>query len=290
MSAASGTKASGGNSTAGAQLDFDLLHDLPIGQGQGTFGKVYVGMLRATSELVAIKRQRLDRQTAVDIERECRILSMWAMSPHAHVVRCYGAWVDVKRQATFVFEHCVMNLRQWVEWNSGIVSPLMVRLFARHLLLGTEAVHRAQIVHCDIKPPNLLLALDPAGDGRLVLKVADFGSARFLKGGEVCEGMYGAVPKLTPSPHIMTVPYRAPEVFLGSRTYSTAVDIWSVGVVIGELIVGKPLFWTEMTAMDNEVFETIINRLVGSSKVDELTTLPHWSKMTASLEAAPGNK
>jgi serine/threonine protein kinase len=81
------------------------------------------------------------------------------------------------------------------------------------------------VCHRDIKPQNLLV--DPANH---VLKLCDFGSAKALVKGE---------PNVS---YICSRYYRAPELIFGSTDYSTAIDIWSVGCVMAELLLGQPLF------------------------------------------------
>ena len=81
------------------------------------------------------------------------------------------------------------------------------------------------ICHRDIKPQNLLV--DPS---RHVLKLCDFGSAKALVAGE---------PNVA---YICSRYYRAPELIFGSSDYSTAIDIWSYGCVLAELLLGQPIF------------------------------------------------
>eukprot|EP00438_Fugacium_kawagutii_P030274 Skav225204 [mRNA] locus=scaffold1041:59681:80585:- [translate_table: standard] len=86
-------------------------------------------------------------------------------------------------------------------------------------------VHGRGIVHCDLKPQNLLL------DGKShTLKICDFGTAKRMIHGE---------PQ---RPYMVSRYYRAPELILGATSYTTGVDLWSAGCVFAELILGQPLF------------------------------------------------
>jgi len=91
------------------------------------------------------------------------------------------------------------------------------------LFAGLTHIHTKGILHRDVKPENLLINADG------ILKIADFGSSRRTRK----EGNY--------TPGLVTLRYRAPEIFLGCKDYSTAIDMWSSGCLIAELILGKPL-------------------------------------------------
>lgn len=81
-------------------------------------------------------------------------------------------------------------------------------------------------MHRDLKPCNLLI-----GEDEKTIKIADFGLAREF-----------GLPLKTYTHEVVTLWYRAPEVLLGSRVYSTAIDMWSLGCIFFELVQGKPLF------------------------------------------------
>merc|ERR1719426_718637 len=87
-----------------------------------------------------------------------------------------------------------------------------------------------QMLHRDIKPSNILL------NSECQVKVCDFGLARSV----VQQNDHASNPVLTD--YVATRWYRAPEILLGSTSYTKGVDTWSVGCILGELISGKPIF------------------------------------------------
>lgn len=101
----------------------------------------------------------------------------------------------------------------------------MVKKFMSQLVEGVRYCHSHRVLHRDLKPQNLLIDRD--GN----LKLADFGLARAF-----------GVPLRTYTHEVVTLWYRAPEILLGGRQYSTGVDMWSIGCIFAEMCTRKPLF------------------------------------------------
>jgi len=99
-----------------------------------------------------------------------------------------------------------------------------VALYAYQMLRGLAHVHARAICHRDVKPQNLLIS------GGQVLKLCDFGTAKRLIAGEANRA------------YVCSRYYRAPELLLGATDYSTAVDLWSAGCVVAEMVTARPLF------------------------------------------------
>ncbi|RXM28940.1 Serine/threonine-protein kinase NLK [Acipenser ruthenus] len=135
-----------------------------------------------------------------------------------------------KARLAFVNIYVVTELMQ-SDLHKIIVSPQPlssdhVKVFLYQILRGLKYLHSAGILHRDIKPGNLLV------NSNCVLKICDFGLAR--------------VEELDESRHmtqeVVTQYYRAPEILMGSRHYSNAIDIWSVGCIFAELLGRRILF------------------------------------------------
>ncbi|XP_074997058.1 mitogen-activated protein kinase 15 isoform X2 [Calonectris borealis] len=98
------------------------------------------------------------------------------------------------------------------------------------LLKATKFIHSGNVIHRDQKPSNILL------DADCFVKLCDFGLARSLCQMNEDQGN----PALTE--YVATRWYRAPEILLSSQSYTKGVDMWSIGCILGELLLGKPLF------------------------------------------------
>jgi len=112
---------------------------------------------------------------------------------------------------------------------ANILEDVHKRFVVYQLLKALKYMHSAFIIHRDLKPSNLLL------NSECLVKVADFGLARSIKIKED-----DTTPILTD--YVATRWYRAPEILLGATDYTAAVDVWSVGCIIGELYLGKAIF------------------------------------------------
>lgn len=116
------------------------------------------------------------------------------------------------------------------------------------LIKGIAYCHEKLVLHRDLKPQNLLI------NRRGELKIADFGLAR----------SFGA-PVRSYSHEVVTLWYRSPDVLLGSRYYSTSVDLWSIGCIFGEMVLKRPLF----TGSDVKDQLAKIQRILGTPTTRE---------------------
>lgn len=123
-----------------------------------------------------------------------------------------------------VMEYCEQDLASLLDNLEKPFSESEVKCIIIQLLCGLEYLHANFIIHRDIKVSNLLLTDTGC------LKIADFGLARTL-----------ADPPRSMTPGLVTLWYRPPELLLGSTTQTTAIDMWAVGCILGELLAHKPL-------------------------------------------------
>jgi serine/threonine protein kinase len=190
--------------------------------GYGQFGRVYCALDQDSQELVALKEVTLSRFPTKEFIRELRYL---AELHHPQIVGYRG--LDFCGQERYlVMDYCNGGtLRQLM--NSGY--PLSIGQCLELLsdvLLALQQVHGQGIIHCDIKPENILLSLTDSG---WKAHVADFGIAQLLQDVNQGQGKCHGAPA-----------YMAPECFYGQATYSS--DLYALGIVLYELVVGDRPF------------------------------------------------
>ncbi|KAI0793305.1 kinase-like domain-containing protein [Abortiporus biennis] len=211
--------------------------------GEGTYATVYKGRSRTTNEIVALKEIHLDAEEGTP-STAIREISLMKELKHVNIVRLYDV-IHTETKLVLIFEYCERDLKKYMDAHGdrGALDPVTVRSFMYQLLKGTAFCHENRVLHRDLKPQNLLI--NRKGE----LKLGDFGLARAF-----------GVPVNTFSNEVVTLWYRAPDVLLGSRTYSTSIDVWSCGCIFAEMISGVPLF----RGRDNQDQLLHIMRIIGT--------------------------
>ncbi|CAE6417788.1 unnamed protein product [Rhizoctonia solani] len=131
--------------------------------------------------------------------------------------------------ATCSLWRSLADLHQIVRSGQSL-SNAHVQYFLYQILRAMKYVHSAGVIHRDLKPGNLLVNAD------CELKICDFGLSRGFDSAPEPDGT-GFMTE-----YVATRWYRAPEIMLSFRKYTTAIDIWSIGCILGELLGMKPMF------------------------------------------------
>jgi len=192
--------------------------------GEGTYGIVYKAKNRESGDIVALKRIRLDSEDEGVPCTAIREISLLKELKHQNIVRLYDV-IHTEKKLTLVFEHLDQDLKKHLDECGGEISRNTMKSFLYQLLRGVAFCHEHRVLHRDLKPQNLLI--NKKGE----LKLADFGLARAF-----------GIPVRSYSHEVVTLWYRAPDVLMGSRKYSTPIDIWSAGCIFAEMATGRPLF------------------------------------------------
>ena len=194
--------------------------------GKGTFGLVVKAVDHRNKEVVAVKiirnKRRFHQQGAVEV-KVLQMLSQRDPEDRMGIVRLKASFL-FRHHLCLVFELLSLSLYDCIR-NGGFkgLSLNLIRRIAIQLIVAMRYVKANRVIHCDLKPENVLLK----HTNKSGVKVIDFGSACFET-----ERVYT---------YIQSRFYRAPEVILGIP-YTASIDVWSLGCLLAELHTGVPLF------------------------------------------------
>uniref|UniRef100_A0A8B9TAN5 Mitogen-activated protein kinase 15 n=1 Tax=Anas platyrhynchos TaxID=8839 RepID=A0A8B9TAN5_ANAPL len=211
---------------------------------------------RRTGEIVAVKKIFDAFRNRTDAQRTFReIMFLREFGEHPNIIKL----LDVIRAQNdkdiyLIFESMETDLHAVIK-KGNLLKDIHKCYILYQLLKATKFIHSGNVIHRDQKPSNILL------DADCFVKLCDFGLARSLCHMNEDQGN----PALTE--YVATRWYRAPEILLSSRSYTKGVDMWSIGCILGELLLGKPLF--PGTSTVNQI-EQILRVIPAPSREDIL--------------------
>eukprot|EP01084_Bolivina_argentea_P279695 478177_1 len=153
---------------------------------------------------------------------------------HPNIMRLHGV-IMPKYNNRYTFKDCYLIMHKMDTTLANVIrskqqlSERHIKYFIYQIARGLEYIHSGGIIHRDLKPENILI-----NTTECTVKITDFGLAR-----GVGTDIYSR-QKLTE--YVVTRWYRAPEVMCNGGKYDNAMDIWSVGCILAEMILKKPLF------------------------------------------------
>ncbi|CAH1772299.1 unnamed protein product [Owenia fusiformis] len=243
--------------------------------GKGAYGIVWKALDKRTGEVVALKKIFDAFRNQTDAQRTFReIMFLQEFGDHNNIVKLHNVMrAENDKDIYLVFEFMDTDLHNVIK-RGNILKDVHKRYILYQLCKATKYLHSGNVIHRDQKPSNILL------DGECFVKLCDFGLARSLSQLDMEEG---GDPNLTE--YVATRWYRAPEILLASHKYTKGVDMWSVGCILGELLLGKPLFPGTSTLNQIErIMSTVprptkediesINSTYGASVLDKATRCP----------------
>ncbi|KAJ6375409.1 hypothetical protein OIU77_000399 [Salix suchowensis] len=224
-------------------FEYERLNEI----NEGTYGKVYKARDKKTGEFVALKKVKMNVGRDKFLEeygfpltslREINILMSF---DHHSIVKVKEVVMGDLDSVFMVMEFMEHDLKGLMQSMKQPFSTSEVKCLMLQLLEGVKYLHDNWVLHRDLKTSNLLF------NNQGELKVCDFGMSR----------QYGSALKPYTS-LVVTLWYRAPELLLGAKKYSTAVDMWSVGCIMAEMLTKEPLFTGkgEIDQLD-KIFKTL---------------------------------
>ncbi|TPX69647.1 hypothetical protein SpCBS45565_g02324 [Spizellomyces sp. 'palustris'] len=240
--------------------------------GKGTFGEVTIATHKETQRKVALKRIIVHKEKdglPITAVREINILKGLR---HKSVIELLGMAVakgnpDEYEPATIymIFPYMNHDLVGLLENRHVSLEPNQIKSFTKQLLEGVAYLHRNHFLHRDLKSSNILI--DNEGN----LKIADFGLAR----------SYNTADKtIELTPNVITLWYRPPELLLGHKTYTSAVDMWGVGCIFAEM-------WDRKAIFKGETEVELLDKILTVCGTPDAKAWPEFSKLAASASIRP---
>ncbi|KAL2470416.1 Mitogen-activated protein kinase 13 [Abeliophyllum distichum] len=231
------TQVKGIPSHGGKYIQYNILGNLfeipskyipPISPvGRGAYGLVCCATNAETMEEVAIKKIGSAFDNRIDAKRTLREIKLLTHMDHENIIKIKDILRPPEKEkfndVYIVYELMDTDLHQIIQ-SSQELSEDHCQYFLYQLLRGLKYIHSANVLHRDLKPSNLLL------DANCDLKICDFGLARSTSETDFM------------TEYVVTRWYRAPELLLNCSEYTAAIDIWSVGCILMEIIKRETLF------------------------------------------------
>lgn len=200
--------------------------------GEGAYGIVAMAVHLPTNTKVAIKMIEPFERPLFCLRTLREIKFLQKFNSHENIIKLY----DVQRPTNFssfnevylIQEYMPGDLNQIIQTHA--LSDQHVQFFMYQILKALKLIHSANVIHRDLKPSNILV------NENCDLKLCDFGLARLDSVGILTN----KISLLTE--YVATRWYRAPEIMLNASHYSTAIDMWSVGCILLELLIYKVVF------------------------------------------------
>ena len=220
---------------AGTTFIIDKKYSVVKKLGHGAYGVVCSCRDNEKNTLVAMKKIQNAFEDLIDAKRIVREIRLLHFLNHPAIIKL----VDVEKPKDlsnfndiyFATEFMDTDLHR-VIYSKQPLSDSHYQYFIYQLIAGVHYLHSANVIHRDLKPPNILVNKD------CQIKICDFGLGRGLP--EEGEGGIDDSGNLTE--YVTTRWYRAPEVILCPSQYSKAMDIWSIGCIFAELMARCPIF------------------------------------------------
>lgn len=269
---------SNSNSSGSSRPEWLQHYDLIGKIGEGTYGLVFLAKIKSNrSKSIAIKKFKQSKDGDGVSPTAIREIMLLREINHENVVKLVNVHINhVDMSLYLAFDYAEHDLYEIIRHHrdkvNQSINPYTVKSLLWQLLNGLNYLHSNWIIHRDLKPSNILVMGEVEEQG--VVKIADFGLARIYQ---------APLKSLSENGVVVTIWYRAPELLLGAKHYTSAVDMWALGCIFAELLTLKPLFQGQEVKATPNPFQLDqldkIFKVLGhptQEKWPTLVNLPHW--------------
>ncbi|KAA8547048.1 hypothetical protein F0562_003477 [Nyssa sinensis] len=289
----SGNNNNSNNNSSSNRPEWLQQYDLIGKIGEGTYGLVFLAKIKSNrSKSIAIKKFKQSKDGDGVSPTAIREIMLLREISHENVVKLVNVHINHADMSLYLaFDYAEHDLYEIIRHHrdrdrdkgNSPINPYTVKSLLWQLLNGLNYLHSNWIIHRDLKPSNILVMGE--GDEQGVVKIADFGLARIYQ---------APLKPLSENGVVVTIWYRAPELLLGAKHYTSAVDMWAVGCIFAELLTLKPLFQGQEVKATPNPFQLDqldkIFKVLGhptQEKWPTLVNLPHWQ---SDLQHIQGHK
>jgi len=207
--------------------------------GRGTYGHVYKAKSKNGKDVREYALKQIEG-TGLSMSA-CREIAMLRELKHPNVIHLQRIFLSQPdRKVWLLVDYAEHDLWHIIKFHRAakankkpvLVSRGMVKSLLYQILDGIHYLHANWVLHRDLKPANILVMGEGRDRGRV--KIADMGFARLFNS--------PLKPLADLDPVVVTFWYRAPELLLGARHYTKAIDIWAIGCIFAELLTSEPIF------------------------------------------------
>lgn len=216
-------------------FELDDFYEMRRTIGSGGYGVVVAAVNKRNDTKVAVKKIVNSFDDVLVAKRMAREIRILKQLDHVNVIKLVDLLppvsADTFNDIYMVLERMDTDLHRII-YSGQHLKEAHMQFFVYQIMCALRYIHSAAIIHRDLKPANILV------NTTCDLKLCDFGLARSMNRGAAEEDL---------TEYVVTRWWRAPEVFLESE-YTQAIDMWSVGCILAEMITRKPLFMGANTA------------------------------------------
>ncbi|XP_011059050.1 PREDICTED: mitogen-activated protein kinase HOG1 [Acromyrmex echinatior] len=208
-------------------------YDIVRRLGKGAYGIVWKAIEKKSKDTVAVKKIFDAFRNQTDAQRTFReIMFLLSFANHENIIKLIGLHkADNDRDIYLVFEYMETDLHNVIK-RGNILKDIHKVFIMYQLFKAIKYIHSGNVIHRDLKPSNVLL------NAQCHCKIADFGLARSVTQIGEGDGETGNDPTLTD--YVATRWYRAPEILIASKRYTKGIDMWSLGCILGEMLLPPP--------------------------------------------------